>query len=295
MKLRATLIGFSACLMWALLALFTAASGTMPPFQLNAVTFAIGALPGIVLFILKPERLKNLRQPLGAWATGIIGLFGYHFLYFTALRHAPAAEASMIAYLWPLFIVLGSAMLPGEKLKFVHIVGALIGFAGAALIVSSRSGGVEQFSAAQRYMGYAAALAGAFTWAGYSLLSRRYGQVPTDVVTFFCIATALLSAICHLFLETTVWPDTSSQWLAVVGLGIFPVGLAFYTWDYGVKNGDIQLLGIASYASPLLSTLVLISAGFADASWQVLTACILVPGGALLAVSHTLFGKKKAA
>lgn len=295
MKLRATMIGFLACLMWALLALFTAASGKMPPFQMNAVCFAIGALPGILLFILRPERLRNLRQPLGAWATGIIGLFGYHFLYFTALRNAPAAEASMIAYLWPLLIVLGSAMLPGEKLKLVHIVGALIGFAGAALIVSSRTGGGAEFSAAQRYMGYAAALACAFTWSGYSLLSRRYGDVPTDVVTAFCIATSILSAICHLFLETTIWPESASQWLAVVGLGIFPVGLAFYTWDYGVKNGDIQLLGVASYASPVLSTLALIAAGFADASWQVLTACMLVPGGALLAVSGTIFRKKKVA
>jgi drug/metabolite transporter (DMT)-like permease len=295
LKLRATLIGFSACLMWALLALFTAASGTMPPFQLNAVCFAIGALPGILVFILRPERLKNLRQPAGAWATGIIGLFGYHFLYFTALRNAPAAEASMIAYLWPLFIVLGSAMLPGERLKLVHIVGALIGFAGAALIVSASAGGTEEFSAAQSYLGYAAALACAFTWSGYSLLSRRFGAVPTDVVTAFCIATSILSAICHVFLETTVWPETASQWLAIAGLGIFPVGLAFYAWDYGVKNGDIQLLGIASYASPVLSTLVLIAAGFADASWQVLTACVLVPGGALLAVSGKIFKKKKAA
>lgn len=295
MKLRATLIGFSACLMWALLALFTAASGTMPPFQLNAICFAIGALPGLVLFILRPERLSNLRQPVGAWATGIIGLFGYHFLYFTALRNAPAAEASMIAYLWPLFIVLGSAMLPGERLKLVHVAGALIGFAGAALIVSARAGGTEAFSAAQSYMGYAAALACAFTWSGYSLLSRRYGQVPTDVVTAFCIATSLLSALCHLALETTVWPETSSQWLAIAGLGIFPVGLAFYAWDHGVKNGDIQLLGVASYAAPVLSTLALIAAGFAEASWQVLTACVLVSGGALIAVSGSILRKKKAA
>ncbi len=294
MRLRATMIGFSACLMWALLALFTAASGTMPPFQMNAICFAIGALPGIALFVARPERLRNLRQPIGAWATGIIGLFGYHFLYFTALRNAPAAEASMIAYLWPLFIVLGSSMLPGERLKAVHIVGALIGFAGAALIVSARAGDGAEFGAAQRYLGYAAALACAFTWAGYSLISRRFGEVPTDVVTAFCIATSLLSLLCHLVLETTVWPANSGQWLAVLGLGIFPVGLAFYAWDHGVKNGDIQLLGVASYASPVLSTLALIAAGYAEPSWQVLTACLLVPGGALLAVSGTLLKKKAA-
>ena len=289
--MRATLIGFSAILMWALLALFTAASGRMPPFQLSAVCFLIGSLPGILVLLARPQRARLLRQPAKVWLTGILGLFGYHFLYFTALRNAPAVEASLIAYLWPLLIVTGSALLPGETLKWNHVVGTLLGLAGTVFIV-----GRNGFSFDGAYViGYGAAFLCAFTWAGYSLMTRRFEAVSTDVVTGFCLATAILSLLCHLMLETTVWPDAASQWLAVAGLGIFPVGLAFYTWDYGVKNGDIQLLGIASYASPVLSTLVLIAAGFADASWQVLTACILVPGGALLAVSGTIFKKKKAA
>ncbi len=111
MKLRATVIGFTAILMWALLALMTAASGTMPPFQLSAICFFIGALPGLVVLALKPERLALLKQPAKVWVTGIAGLFGYHFLYFTALRNAPAVEAGLIAYLWPLLIVVGSALL----------------------------------------------------------------------------------------------------------------------------------------------------------------------------------------
>jgi len=280
--------------MWSLLALFTAASGKMPPFQLSAICFAIGSLPGIAVFIARPARLKLLKQPLGAWAVGIIGLFGYHFLYFTALRNAPPAEAGIIAYLWPLLIVLGSAMLPGEKLRAVHVVGALIGFAGAVLIISGREGGGAEFGDTQRYIGYAAAFACAFTWAGYSLLSRRFGEVPTDAVTGFCLATSILSAISHLALETTVWPQATSEWLAVLGLGIFPVGLAFYAWDYGVKKGNIQILGVASYAAPVLSTLTLIIGGFAQPSWLILLACILVTGGALLAVSGT-FRKPKPA
>lgn len=114
MKVRATLIGFSAILMWSFLALFTAASGTMPPFQLSAICFAIGSLPGIATFIVRPARLKLLKQPAKVWVVGIAGLFGYHFLYFTALRNAPAVEAGLIAYLWPLLIVFGSALLPGK-------------------------------------------------------------------------------------------------------------------------------------------------------------------------------------
>ncbi|MFC3074886.1 aromatic amino acid exporter YddG [Shinella pollutisoli] len=288
MTLRATLIGFSAILMWALLALFTAASGRMPPFQLSAICFLIGSLPGITVLAARPERMRLLRQPAKVWATGIAGLFGYHFLYFTALRNAPAVEASLIAYLWPLFIVVGSALLPGERLRGHHVAGALAGLAGTVLIV-----GRNGFSFDGAYLlGYAAAFLCAFAWAAYSLATRRFGAVSTDVVTGFCLATSLLSFLCHLMLETTVWPQTGFEWLAVAGLGLMPVGAAFYAWDYGVKNGDIQILGAASYAAPLLSTLVLVVTGFAEPSWRIGLACLLVTGGAVLAARDMIFRRR---
>ena len=289
MKLRATLIGFTAILMWSFLALFTAASGTMPPFQLSAICFSIGSIPGIVVLILNPSRLALLKQPAKVWIVGIAGLFGYHFLYFTALRNAPAVEAGLIAYLWPLLIVVGSALLPGERLRWYHIVGALAGLCGTFLIVG-RNG--INFDGAYA-VGYGAAFLCAFTWSGYSLLTRRFDAVSTDVVTGFCMATSILSLVCHLGLETTVWPETMSQWIAVAGLGLFPVGAAFYAWDYGVKNGDIQVLGAASYAAPLLSTLNLTLFGFAEPSWRIAFACVLVTGGAVLAANE-MFRRKAA-
>lgn len=290
MKTRATLIGFTAILMWSFLALMTAASGTMPPFQLSAITFAIGSLPGIVTFAMKPERIRQLRQPAKVWATGVIGLFGYHFLYFTALRNAPAVEAGLIAYLWPLLIVVGSALLPGERLRWYHVVGALAGLSGTVLIVAKN--GID-FDPAYGF-GYLAAFACAFTWCGYSLLTRRFEAVSTDVVTGFCLATSILSALCHLALETTVWPESASQWAAVVGLGLFPVGLAFYAWDHGVKNGDIQILGASSYAAPLLSTLILTLFGFAEPSLRIAIACVLITGGAILAAQDMIRRPAKA-
>jgi len=281
-KLRATLIGFAAILMWSFLALFTAASGTMPPFQLSAICFAIGSIPGILVLILNRSRLAFLRQPAKVWIVGIAGLFGYHFLYFTALRNAPAVEAGLIAYLWPLLIVVGSALLPGERLRWYHVAGALAGLCGTFLIVG-RNG--INFDGAYA-VGYGAAFLCAFTWSGYSLLTRRFDAVSTDVVTGFCMATSILSLVCHLGLETTVWPQAASQWVAVLGLGLFPVGAAFYAWDYGVKNGDIQILGAASYAAPLLSTLNLTLFGFAEPSWRIALACVLVTGGAVLAANE---------
>lgn len=288
MKL-ATLTGFSAILMWALLALLTTASGTVPPFQLTAMTFTIGSLLGILSWLWRPDAVKNLRQPWQVWALGIFGLFGYHFLYFSALRNAPAVEASLIAYLWPLLIVTGSALMPGENLRWYHIAGTLLGLAGTALIITKgRSFSFE----AQYSFGYMMAALGALTWSGYSLLSRRFKAVPTDAVTGFCIGTALLSLLCHLMLEQTTWPQTATQWTAVAALGLLPVGAAFYAWDSGVKRGNIQALGAASYAAPLLSTLLLILFGTTQASWQIMAACLLITSGALLASKDMLLAKQ---
>lgn len=281
----ATLIGFAAVLLWSLLALFTVASGRVPPFQLAAMTFAIGGSIGTATWLVRRGAVRALRQQPEVWALGVGGLFGYHALYFTALRLAPPAEAGLINYLWPLLIVLLSGLLLREPLRLHHIAGALIGFASTAVLIAGRGG----LTLAQDYApGLAAAFAGALVWATYSVLSRRFAAVPTDAVAGFCLVTAILAAICHALFEDTVWPASGAQWAAVAGLGIGPVGGAFYAWDLGVKHGDIRVLGAASYAAPVLSTVLLVLAGFAAASASLVVAAVLLAGGGLLAARDML-------
>ena len=192
-----------------MLALLTAASGAVPPFQLAAMTFAVGAAIGFA-WIAATRRWRDLRQPWPVWLLGVGGLFGYHALYFTALRNAPPVEAGLIAYLWPLLIVVFSALLPGERLRWFHVCGAMLGLLGTALIVTK--GGRIAFDPAYA-AGYLAALGCAFTWSTYSILSRRLSGVPSGVVAGFCLATALLSALAHMLFETSAWPvSTGSGW-----------------------------------------------------------------------------------
>ncbi|MEN8836805.1 MAG: DMT family transporter [Celeribacter marinus] len=277
-KSTATLIGFVAVLLWALLALFTVGAHEVPPLQLNAVCFAIGGAIGVVWTTVS-NRWGELRGvPVSVYAFGTVGLFGYHFLYFSALRAAPPAEAGLIAYLWPLLIVLFSGFLPGERLRPLHLIGAGISFVGAALIVAQ--GAV--FSGAHG-LGYLLAAGCALTWSSYSVLSRRMGDVSSMVVTIFCLATAALSLVAHLALEQTVWPSSSHGWASMIALGVGPVGAAFYVWDIGVKRGNIQLLGTASYAAPLLSTMVLILAGIAEPRTTLVLSAVLITLGAGMA------------
>lgn len=279
-SLRATCIGAIAILLWATLALLTTLSGPIPPFQLTAMTFTVGFGVGLAAWQRAGQNpLHCLRLPYRVWALGLWGLFGYHMFYFIALSHAPAVDASLIAYLWPLLIVFCSALLPGERLRWFHGLGALLGFGGAAVLITQ---GQSLQLEAQYALGYLAALICAAIWTSYSLLSRRLGAIPTEAVGGFCGATAILAWICHFSLETTVWPS-GAEGLAILALGLGPVGLAFFLWDYGVKRGNIKQLGVFSYGAPLLSTGLLILFGQAEATAAVAIACGLIVGGALLA------------
>ncbi|WP_051340457.1 DMT family transporter [Azospirillum halopraeferens] len=287
---RATAIGGTAIVMWATLAPLTTLSGVIPPFQLVAMAFLIAFLVGTGgALALGRDAVGVLRQPWPVWALGVGGLFGYHFFYFLAFRLAPdaAVEVNLLNYLWPLLIVLFSALLPGESLRRTHVLGALAGLAGTAILVTGRgsAGGVTLEAA--NLPGYLAAIAAALTWGGYSVASRRFGHVPTEAVGWFCLATSLLAAVCHLLFEETVVP-AGGEWLAVLLMGLAPVGLSFFTWDHGVKHGDIRALGAMSYAAPLMSTLLLILIGHAIGGWTVWAACALIVGGAVLASGDVL-------
>ncbi len=284
----ATLIGLSAIVMWSLLAVLTLATGTVPAFQLLAMSFAIGALAAASGLVARPGAVRALRQPPLVWAVGVGGLFGYHALYFLALRFAPPAEAGLLNYLWPLLIVMFSALLPGERLLPHHIVGALLGLAGTVLLFV---GNATAFKPAF-LPGLGAAFLAAFVWAAYSVMSRRLKSVPTDAVAGFCLATALLAALMHAMFEVTVWPQGALQWLAILALGVGPVGAAFYAWDIGMKRGDIRVLAAASYATPLLSTSFLIIAGFARPSATLAFAAALIAGGGLIAARDMILPRR---
>ena len=194
---RATLSGFTAILLWGVLALLTSFSGDIPPFQLTAMTFFIAFLVGVAAFIKSGSDFSIFRQPPAVWLCGILGLFGYHALYFMAMRSAPSIEASLIAYLWPILIVLFSSFLPGERLRWFHIGGVVLGFSGVVVLLL-RGG----FAVKQEYLpGYVLAFLCAVIWAVYSVVSRKLRGAPTMLIGAFCGIRAVLSLVCHLLFE----------------------------------------------------------------------------------------------
>jgi drug/metabolite transporter (DMT)-like permease len=275
----ATALGTGAILLWATLASLTALSGPFPPFQTTATAFAVGGL-GLMLAAILGGRAASLRPTPASLALGIYGLFAYHSLYFAALKLAPPAEAHLVSSLWALLIVLFSALLPGSRLRLAHVCGALLGLGAATLLVWDKLGAGGTTSAP---LGFALAFCCALVWSSYSVASRLLASVPSESIAVSCLATAALAFLCSRLFESWVMPGDAIAWAALIGLGAGPVGAAFLLWDIGMKRGDVSLLGALSYASPVLSTVLLVALGFAEATWSLAVACVLMVVAAVIA------------
>ncbi|MBU3015175.1 EamA family transporter [Poseidonibacter lekithochrous] len=282
---RGNIYGIFTILLYSSLALFSIFTSNIPAFELTSLSFFVASFVGLAF--LKKQKVhisKLIKIPAKAWIIGISGLFGYHFFYFLAIKNAPAVEANLINYLWPLLIVIFSSFLPNERLRWFHILGTIFGLLGAFLLVSK--GGSFSFET-QYTSGYIFAIIAALIWSSYSVISRTLSHVPTFAVTGFCMATAILSGICHFIFETTVIPNTT-ELFGILMLGLGPVGGAFYLWDFSVKNADIKLLGSISYFTPLLSTLLLVVLGYAEFTTAVTLACIFIIVGSFISSAQYL-------
>ena len=275
MSNRATLIGMIALGFWASLALLTIYAEDIPPFQLLALNTGTAFLSGLILLAWRGgAALGALRQPAFPWLTSLAAIFLYHSLYFYALKEVPPARASLIAYFWPLLIVIFSGI-SARAIRVGHLAGAIVGLAGVSLLFIDRGADGDPDGT---FLGYLAAACCAVIWATYSVGNRRFAGIPSEMLVGTCGGVAILSAIVHFLFEITVAP-TPPQWGVIVLLGLGPVGLAFLAWDHATKHGNVPLLGAMSYLTPLASTLLLVAADKAEFTvWLGLSATMIVTG-----------------
>ncbi len=247
-----TLYALSAIVLWATLAALATLLARVPSFLLTGLALVIGSVISWP-FVVRGRRAWAV--PRRTLLLGVYGLFGFHFLLFMALRGAPAVEANLVNYLWPLLmVVLAPLLLRNVTLRPMHVVAALLGFSGAALaILGARHGS----STVTSYWAFAPAVGSAFVWASYSLWTQRVPPFPTAAIGLFALMSGSLALLCHFWLEPSV-TLSAREWLLIALVGAGPLGAAFFFWDLALKRGDARQIGILSYITPLLSTTLLL-------------------------------------
>ena len=247
-------LALTSIALWSFLAFFGARLRAFPPLFVAGIALTLSGLLSLI-------RVRDWKVPLKTYLVGVGGIFGYHAFYFSALSHAPAVEANLINYLWPLFIVLGTPVFFREKkLRLNHLAGAFLGFAGAALVITQ---GLLSFSLSY-WSGYLFAFLAAATWACYSLETKRLSPFPSGAVGAFCLTSGILALSLTALqgqLHSALGQLRPIDGFNLICLGLGPLGLAFFTWDAAMKRGDPRVIGALTYLTPLLSTLILVKVG----------------------------------
>jgi len=281
---QSKLLALGAIGLWSSLASLGVALNHVPPFLLTGLSLLIG---GLIALPLSGFRLAAWRVPLPTLALGVYGLFGYHFLLFVGLQHAPPVQANLVNYLWPLLIVvLAPLLLPGLTLRWQHILAGLMGFTGAVIVIlasvdeGGNAGALASTSLQGGWLwGYLAAAAAACIWATYSLLTRRVPHFDTAAIGTFAWISGLLALFCHVLMEPAV-RLSPRDWGLIGLMGLGPLGGAFFLWDKALKTGDARHIGILSYLTPLLSTTLLLWVSARAMTWPVALAGLLIVGAA---------------
>ena len=274
--MRSDLFAIGAIVLWASLAALATSLSNIPPFLLTGIGLVIGSLISLPLSGFK---LTAWKVPAKTLTVGVYGLFGYHLMLFIALQTAPAVEANLVNYLWPLLIVVLAPLFTRSlKLGARNIIAAIAGFTGAAIAISSAGAGAGPLGFE---IGYLFAFAAAVIWATYSLLTTKLPTFPTSAIGLFGLVSGLLAIAAHFVLEDPA-VISASDWVLLVILGLGPLGGAFYFWDAALKIGDPRRIGLLAFLTPLLSTTLLLVVSGRALSWQLLLATVLIIGGALL-------------
>lgn len=219
----------------------------LPPFYVLGFTFIVGS-------VFSWRRPRDLFPDWKTSLWGIFGYFIYHFFLFYSFRYAPAVEANLINYLWPMLTVLLTPLFfPKTKLKAYHILGSVFAFSGCLLLMSGKGIDLKL----ENIKGHLLALGAAISWPVYSLVKKKMIHTSVWSVGGFCLGAGVLCFITHALIEPRVVLQWHDAWkLILMGLG--PFGISFYAWDLAMARGDSRVIGALSYLTPVLSTLGLI-------------------------------------
>lgn len=278
MNPRALICGAGAVCFWSTNAVVAKyALAGLPVAQVQTLQFAGASAAFLILRGLFSRSERALPKP-DALLLGLVGLVGTMVFQYLAFSIGPIALVNLLAYAWPLLTVVILGMTGGAARPLGLIVASAAGFGGVMLLVGGAEPDLEH---GDTIAGYAAAVASALCMAVYSIGVARISSPP---------ASTLLPASVIGLAGTGMWWATTGAALAdfeyvlvCLYLGAGPMGLGYVLWAYAMRFGAVGPLSMLGYATPVLSTALLILSG------ERLTAMAFM-GGVVVVVSCAAIG-----
>ena len=224
----ATLAVILTTLAWALPPILVKQS-TLPSLTFAAYRLWIGVAIYAIIFAVTRRRLRW--STIKACAVGGLIFAVDIALAFAAFRLTSVANATIIASLSTITIIIGAARWFGERLVRTDIWFVVASMVGVVLVAVG-SAGLPSFS----LVGDGLALIGVFSWTAYWLYSKRAReQIPAleYMATIMLVAAVALTIVAPV-VDGGFAPPTSQDWVQLITVAFLAgtIGHSLLAWSH---------------------------------------------------------------
>jgi drug/metabolite transporter (DMT)-like permease len=258
-KNLATSVGLIAIVMWAsMVGLIKHISAILGPELGITLIYSFSAI--IVVLIFRFPDLKKISKTYLVLATLLFIAYELCFSFAIAYSKSSqqAIEVSIVNYLWPSFTILAFVIFKELKFNFLIVIGLIISIAGIIYIQA----GNDSFSInsilsnlQNNPLSYLLALTGAIIWALYCVITRKMSKGHNPISIFFIGVTVILWFKLYIMNQLTL-PSFDLSLLVYLLLAAAAVGLGYAAWNIGIIHGNITILVVASYFTPIISSIL---------------------------------------
>jgi drug/metabolite transporter (DMT)-like permease len=259
LPIQSTVAAFITVLLWASAFPFIRiALRAFEPVPLAALRFAIAGILMTTWWILRRPRWPTSDDGIRLLVCACIGIALYNILLNTGQQTVPAAAASFVVNTVPVITTLLAVIFLRERVTLWAWVGSLTSFAGVAVIVSGKFGGL------QLGLGAGMILLAAICQAGFFILQRpmvaKYGPGTCAAAVVILGALFLSPWLPRAIAQASV--ASTSQLAAIAILGVFPAAVGYSTWAIAQAYfGPSRAANFLYLVPPLATSLGLVLAG----------------------------------
>lgn len=231
----------------------------IPAFTLTFLRFFFAALILHVVVMRQKERYVPDKSTVPIFLfTGIVGMFGYHVLFFTALKSTTAINSSIIAAANPIVTVLLAWMFLRQKLNAKQLAGILLSFIGVLLTITGADPQVVRHLSLNR--GDLWMLAAVIAWAAYGVFSKSKGKdIPPLALTYYSFLVCTVILIPFVLYErpwTFLLQVPLAAYGAVLYMSIFPSVIGYLVQQMAIKKIGPSKASIFVNLVPMFSILL---------------------------------------
>lgn len=274
-----------ATIFWGVNVSFTKA--LIPQWMTSESISAVRLVGGCLLFWLASLFVRNARIDRGDWKLillgGVIGLFGFIYLFVMSLRYGNPIDISIIMTLPPMFVLLMGVLFRHARPSWIELAGVAVSFVGAVIVILDGNSGK---AGSDNLLGDVLAVASCICYAFYLVIleqpTRKYP--PVTLLRWVFLFAAIPGAFLAIGFDKLPILHASlvAPWLEIGFILLCPTFIAYFLVQPAIRSIGSELVSLYQYLLPVFATVSAVLMGLDTLRWAQVAAMAVIIAGMVL-------------